>query len=105
MVAARRSGLYLRLLEQGLGSVFFLGCRLFVLLFLSLQLTSRWRWSCSSVCPPVDLGTCCAPGPLQAGWLCWPSPVPRVGKTPGYVQSSWRRRCMPASAGSIGPAV
>ena len=36
MVASRRSGLYLCLLEQGLRSVFLLGCRLFVLSDFSL---------------------------------------------------------------------
>ena len=86
MVASRHSGLYLCLLEQDLGSVFLLGCRLFCPeCFFSPfsspvpgdRVVHLWTWASA-----VHLA------PLQAGWLCWPSPVPRVGKPPASIQSS-----------------
>ena len=107
MVASRHSGLYLCLLEQDLGRVFLLGCRLFVLSVFSLpsahqfleielffSLSTRGPGHLLCTWPPSRLGGC-AGLHLSQGWAS----LQRVSRAP------WRQRCTPASAGSIGPAV
>ena len=103
MVASRHSGLYLCLLEQDLGSVFLLGCRLFVLSVFSLPSAHQFLeielFTCGPgrlLCtwPPSRLGGC-AGLHLSQGWAS----LQRASRAP------WRQRCTPASAGSIGPAV
>lgn len=107
MVASRRSGLYLCLLEQGLRSVFLLGCRLFVLSDFSLPSAHQfleievvllfvhpWTWASAVHRAPSRLGGC-AGLHLSQRWAS----LQRASRAP------WRQRHTPASAGAIGPAV